>query len=254
MAGSPLPPISAGTAGVIRRLGEEMAEISDPQLATHTRIGQVTAVDSGTVTATVAYGAGTNLVAIAGHHWLAGHEPAVNDYVQVLSQDGDNWIVGKVATTMAASGTLGALVTRTSDSTSFFGASSDVSIVWQSEVRDDGGLWSAGSPTIFTLPTTGWWAMGGQTHYSGNLSGSTHYRFATTIQKVSGTVNLARTQNWFSISDEEFIQQVHTRQYMTAGDTIRLNGFQSTGSAMTLLTALDLASNHFYAYYEGPGA
>jgi hypothetical protein len=104
--GKPPPPVfSAATAGVIQRLGQEMAEISDPQIASHLRIGQVTAVDSGTVTATVAYGAGANLVAIAGHHWLDGHQPAVNDYVQVLSQDGDNWIVGKIATTMAAGGT-----------------------------------------------------------------------------------------------------------------------------------------------------
>jgi hypothetical protein len=254
MAGSPLPPISAATAGVIRRLGEEVAEISDPQIAAHQRIGQVTAIDTGTITATVAYGAGTNLVAIAGHHWLTGQQPAVNDYVMVLSQDGDNWIVGVMATTMAASGTLGALVTRTSDGTSFFAASTDTSVVWQSEVRDDGGLWSAGAPTLFTLPTTGWWAVGGQIHYSGNLSSDTHYRFATTIQLVAGPANLARTQAWHSISDEEFIHQVHTRQYFDAGDQVRLRGFQDTGSAMSILTSLGLASNHFYAYYEGPGA
>ena len=254
MAGSLLPPISAGTAGVIRRLGEEMAEISDPQLATHTRIGQVTAVDTGTVTATVAYGAGSNLVAIAGHHWLNGQEPAVNDYVMVASQDGDNWIVGKIATTMAASGTLGVLVTRDNDSTSFFGASTDTSMVWESEVRDDGGLWSAGSPTLFTLPATGWWSVGGQIHYSGNASGDGNFRFATSIQRVSGPVNLARTQAFCTLSGEEYVWQVHTRQYFNSGDQVRMRGFQDTPNAMSLLTSLGLASNHMYAYYEGPGA
>jgi hypothetical protein len=253
MAGSTLPPISAATAGVIRRLGEEVAEISDPQIAAHQRIGQVTAIDTGTITATVAYGAGTNLVAIAGHHWLTGQQPAVNDYVMVLSQDGDNWIVGVMATAMAASGTLGALVTRTSDGTSFFGASTDTDVVWQSEVRDDGDLWTSGANTRLTLPATGWWSVGGQIHYSGNLSSDTHFRYATSI-RLNGTTNIARTQGWHSISDEEMIWQVHTRRYFTAADYVTLRGFQDTASAMSILTSLGTASCHFYAFYEGPGA
>jgi hypothetical protein len=253
MAGSTLPPISTATAGVIRRLGEEMAEAGDPQIAAHTRIGQVTAIDTGTITATVAYGAGTNLVTIGGHHWLQGHEPAVNDYVEVLSQDGDNWIVGKIATAMAASGTLGVLVTRTNDSTSLFTSATEVAVPWESEVRDDGNLWTSGSNTRLTLPTTGWWSIGGQIHYSGNASGSGNFRFATTI-RVNNSANIARTQSFNTLSAQEYIWQVHTRQYFTAGDYVELRGFQSTANAMSILTAFALASNHFYAYYEGPGA
>lgn len=253
MAGSTLPPVSAATAGVLKRLGEEMAEAGDPQLAAHLRIGQVTAIDPATITATVAYGAGSNLVAIAGHHWLIGAEPAVNDYVQVLSQDGDNWIVGVMATAMAApaASTYGALVTRTSDGTSFFGASVDTDVVWQSEIRDDGDLWTSGANTRLTLPVTGWWSVGGQIHYSGNVSGDTHFRFATSI-RLNGTTNIARTQPWCSISDEEYVWQVHAgKRYFTAGDYVTLRGFQDTPSAMSILTSLGAASNHFYAFYEG---
>jgi hypothetical protein len=253
VAGSLLPPVSAATAGVISRLGEEMAEISDPQIAAHQRIGQVTAIDTGTITATVAYGAGTNLVAIAGHHWLKGQQPTVNDYVMVLSQDGDNWIVGVMATSMSASGTLGALVTRTNDSASLFTNNTEVAVPWESEVRDDGNLWTSGSNTRLTLSATGWWAVGGQIHYSGNASGSGNFRFATTI-RVNDTTNIARTQSFNTLSAVEYVWQVHTRQYFTAGDYVTLRGFQNTGNAMTLLTAFGLCSNHFYAYYEGPGA
>ena len=159
-----------------------------------------------------------------------------------------------MATAMSASGTLGAQVTRDNDASSFFASGTDTSVSWESEVRDDGGLWSAGSPTLFTLPVDGWWSVGGQIHYSGNASGSGHFRFATTIQRVSGPVNLARSQAFHTLSGEEYMQQVHTRHYFNAGDQVRLRGYQDTGSAMSLLTALNLASNHFYAFYEGPAA
>lgn len=252
MAGSTLPPISAATAGVLRRLGEEMASSGEAQLASHLRIGQVTAVDTATVTATVAYGAGANLVAIAGHYWLAGHEPAVNDYVMVASQDGDNWIVGKLATAMSAPQAIyAARVTDPGGTlTSFFTTATDTAMRWTTEQRDDGNLFSSGADTRLTLPVTGWWAFDGLIHYSGNqVASGTNFRLATTL-KINGSL-IARDQQWYTEPAHEYVRPISTVRYCSASDYLELFGYQNSGAAMSVLTSFGESSNHLAAYFLG---
>jgi hypothetical protein len=253
-----------GLPGMVLRTADTISDSGgSDRVTTGTRIGQVTAVDTTNISATVRYGEATdpNPILIPGHHWLAGHEPSVGDFVHVLVQDGDYFIIGRIATAMGATATptYGAKVTGPTGTTavasltSAFASGSDVAVTWGTELHDDGGIWSAGSSTRMTVPTggDGWWAVGGRIHFSGNLGTVGDYRFAVTI-KMSGT-NRGRYQLHETVKNyaNGWVLQSSDVIYAVGGDYFELFGFQDSGTAMSILTTVGEGSNSFYAFRLG---
>jgi hypothetical protein len=225
-AGTP----SAATAGILRRLGEEVASISDPAVAAHIRIGQVTAVDTVTLTATVAYGAGEGLTAIGGHHWLRGAQPVVNNYVMIVSQDGDNWIAGVIATSTDHPPSV--RVRRTTAGTGI-PHNAETSVTWESTVYDYGDMWTSGANVV--IPVEGIYALaGGVLMDSLNTTG----RRVLTLYKNASPVVRSEPYPAPGSATLAWATSVATEIDCAAGDVITLKVYQSSGSTLPYNTFL----------------
>jgi hypothetical protein len=187
----------------------------------------------------IATGAKVELIGVGGLYRIVGVLGAPANPVATAAATNAAKVSGPTGTTAVAS------------LTSCFAASSDVAVTWGTTVRDDGGLFSALTPSRLTAAVADWYEVGGRIHFSGNTTGAT-FRMATTI-KVNGT-NKARNQVQSTSPNfaPGFVVPVHDVLYLNAGDYVELFGFQDTTAAMSILTTVGEASNSFYLKRDTP--
>lgn len=132
--------------------------------------------------------------------------------------------------------TVGATLRRAANQS--VAASTDVAISWDTEDKDDGTFWVAGSPTVVTIPSTGWYSVSGTVEYVSGTGSA--FRYVTI--RLNGSALLAR-----SISNQSGFTGAGTsadcttvHAYLTAGDTIDLVARQTSGGAINVTARLSI--------------
>jgi hypothetical protein len=88
-------------------------------------------------------------------------------------------------------------------------------ITWDNEVRDDGGFWSAGAPTKFVIPATGWYAVGHNIQHANNAS---DWLFSEL--KRNGSAYMDQEANQAATSPKQL--NFTTVDYFTAADELEV--------------------------------
>lgn len=107
-------------------------------------------------------------------------------------------------------------------------------VPWDTEVEDQGGVWDAGAPTRFTIPTGqgGTYLVGANLHFSTNTSGSRQVR-------VSVNGSLYALQRVPAASGARNVV-VSLALPLAAADYVEIEAFQDSGSTMAMDVALVL--------------
>jgi hypothetical protein len=104
-------------------------------------------------------------------------------------------------------------------------------ISWDTEVRDDGGLWDVGAPTRLTAPSAGWyWIVGGLR--TTNNSGT----WIQTQIRRNGTDNIASSENVFTTSTTPKFHTLSTLYYLNASDYVELTAVAGGTMALDVTT------------------
>jgi hypothetical protein len=197
-------------------------------IAAHRRIGKVVSIDTAGVTCTVRYGQDPgSFTDIPGHHWLDGAEPAAGEYVYVLSQDGAGTIIGKIATAMASP--VSSVVpachrTRNTAATLTDGVESG-DFGWNLTPVDTDAM-AVGS--AIEIQTAGIYRVKFACVFSANSTGR---RFASIYR--SNVLWLREERPAFG--QAAYLHMDRTDAF-TAGETISLRAFQSSGGSLTTTT------------------
>ena len=128
--------------------------------------------------------------------------------------------------------TLAALVTDASHTPAGAG---EEAISYDTEVRDDGGFFSAGSPTRLTIPSTGWYLVTG---YCFTAAASSTDSFIVAL-RVNGTTRIAGTRHYETTNAVQWIQTLSTIHYFTATDYVEMT---VTFAAEALTSRLSIAA------------
>jgi hypothetical protein len=119
------------------------------------------------------------------------------------------------------SGTEYALVQLTSDED--VGSATNTTIAWDAEVADTSGFWDAGSPTVFTIPSNGWYEI------SANLSFVSASSQSSGRILVDGAVFYGMAESDTDTAGTDAVNMVTAPIYLTAGQTVECQGFQQNG-------------------------
>lgn len=118
--------------------------------------------------------------------------------------------------------TIAAHVTRSGTQTISTGT--PTAVIFDTETRDDGGLWSGGAPTRLTAPSTGWYAGGGFVFWDG-VTGLGRRLLA----RLDGSTTLARASTIADANHNDPSLCVSWQYYMTAGQYVDLAVDQNSG-------------------------
>lgn len=103
---------------------------------------------------------------------------------------------------------------------------------WGSVITDTGGFFNAGTPTLITIPESGWYYLQGIVIYDNN---GTNFR-ETIIQQDSGLLNKMRTwDSRLAVTGSETIVPVADVTYATIGREFRLYAWQNSGGALNVM-------------------
>lgn len=100
-------------------------------------------------------------------------------------------------------------------------------IAWDTEERDDGDLWEGvTNPSRITIPTTGWYLVGGK------AGAVTNNDQTEVILKKNGTTDIDKAQIYQATNTVEYYTVAARLHYFTAADYVEM--YVSTGAANAL--------------------
>lgn len=134
---------------------------------------------------------------------------------------------------------IGARVLRSTTSQSISNTS-DTDAIWNSEETDTSGIWTVGSPTIFTIPYAGMWRIDAQISWEANGTG---WRLASLKQGASVIARDVISGN----ADTQHQNHVGTTMVLAAADQIKVTVYQNSGGNLNLDTL-----SWMCAYFIGP--
>lgn len=180
----------------------------------HWRIGTVTAIGAGTITATIG---GVTVPAL---HFIQGVVPAVGDLVMILIQGPDHLVLGTISTDSLDAGP--AISMRRTTALTLTTAVETGDIGFQTTEYDRGGMDTLGG-FGFSIPKTGRYLLSARMSWNSSSAGRRF--FSLYINGVLG----ARWEGAPAASSGT-IAYITRPQSLTAGDTVTLRAFQSSGA------------------------
>jgi len=137
------------------------------------------------------------------------------------------WVLGGVESAgYLLSKTHGARV-RDSAATTAITHNSLTSLSFDTEVRDDGGLFSPGSSDRITIVQTGWYSVSGGASWAANSTGVRHIGLAINSSIYAYRREPAPTSGVLS-------QNIATVVYLSATDIVQLQVLQNSGGDLDL--------------------
>lgn len=193
----------------------------------------MTALDTSLAEASVQYGQdGTaEVVVVPEHHWLRGHQPAVGEWVMVLSQEGDYFILGTPETFFDFPP---AVRVQRNVTGSSLGTGSDTAIPWHEVAYEYGAMWDAAfvgvtgvAGTDVQIPLAGVYDLDA---CAGTVTNGTGRRILTLFKN---TTPIARSEPTNAPpSGSAWYGSVSTQHTFAAGDSVQCKIFQSSGGAL----------------------
>jgi hypothetical protein len=166
---------------------------------------------------------------------------AANDYLEIYAySDSANTLAGATTPIVASIHRLGAVSSRTmvNDGASVrrTGAGqsiadvTDVAVIFDTEDRDDGGYYSSGSATRFTITRSGWYILTGKVRWPSGTTGGRNVSVRKNGSTYIETLRSAALASAMTLST----QTVAGVAYLAAGEYVELLARQSQGSPLTL--------------------
>lgn len=155
---------------------------------------------------------------------------------------GDEWVLVGAEEELAAVTTIGAKAVRTSDQS--IPNSTETAVTFDTEVRDDGGMYDDGGvEDRLTVPAggDGWYVITGWGSW--NTSGTGERQLIIVCYTSAGAGKTAGSANQGEPSNPGAIwihQNVSMVQHLVAGDYIQLRAFQASGAALNLRSGAHL--------------
>jgi hypothetical protein len=182
----------------------------------HWRIGTVTAIGAGTITATIG---GVNVAAL---HFIQGVVPAVGDLVMILIQGPDHFVLGTISTDSLDAGP--AVSMRRTSALSLANSAETGDIGFQTTEYDRGGMDTLGG-FGFTAPRTGRYLLSARMSWDTSSAGRRF--FSLYINSVLGP-------RWEGAPAPASgtIAYLTRPQVLAAGDSVTMRAFQSSGATL----------------------
>jgi hypothetical protein len=102
-------------------------------------------------------------------------------------------------------------------------------VSFDTEIRDDGSIWSSGSPTRFTAPVDGWYVIAGSVSWSARTGYSRRL-----IILLDGSSWIGKSGVPAPSDYNDPAQSVAVVYYMTAGQYVEFAVLQNSGSSLNL--------------------
>lgn len=188
----------------------------------HWRIGTVESVGTGTVAVTIG---GVSVPAL---HFVQGVVPVAGQQVMVLVQGPDHFVMGAVSTTSAPLGTGPAISMRRTSALTLTTAAETADIGFQTTEYDTGGMDDQGG-FGFTIHQTGRYLLTARMSWDTSSAGRRF--FSIYINNVLGP-------RWEGppAASAPTVSYLTRPMAMTAGDTVTLRAFQSSGGNLAIVT------------------
>ena len=122
---------------------------------------------------------------------------------------------------------IGAIVTITSDFS--LNDATPTAITWSKEIRDDGDLWTSGSPTRFTIPSDGWYSISAFTWWNADSDNGRRVYI-----RVNGNLTIGRQSVSSPSTHNDPTNSVSAVYYLVVGDYVELIGDQNANNALAV--------------------
>ena len=117
-------------------------------------------------------------------------------------------------------------------------------LVFDEEVRDDGGLFAPAAPSRMTAPIAGWYTASGGLEFVSNATGAA--RFAAIYKNGIPGVGRRMAAQSAPVNASGFTPRVMLAivLYLSAGEFIEFYAYQDTGAALLVNIAADFDDTH----------
>lgn len=106
-------------------------------------------------------------------------------------------------------------------------------VSFSAETYDDNNYWSSGNPTQVTIPEAGWYGVSAYISYANNSSGIRETQIV-----INGTPAIVAADERMPVSGDVTLVTITGFHYFNAGDYVKFQLFQNSGSSMTVTTAV----------------